>query len=255
MSFFVKMANLWSSKSVYLKEEKYIKLLFDLAKRWKENFAQFKREKNLLDYNDMEKYMRQLMQNKEVASEISQSYRYLFVDEFQDSSPIQVKIFDALSELMEHSYWVGDYKQAIYGFRGSDIALTKAVVDRIAKKENGCDTDTLDRSWRSLPDIVKLNNNIFEKTFASVLDWKHIHLDEVRKNEPDEDSLRYFVTGKEKGVARHILKLLKKGAKPNEIAVLARANDSLRVVADNLKDYKFRAAVRIILSSNPPFIL
>lgn len=98
-----KMANLWSSKSVYLKEEKYIKLLFDLAKRWKENFAQFKREKNLLDYNDMEKYMRQLMQNKEVASEISQSYRYLFVDEFQDSSPIQVKIFDALSELMEHS--------------------------------------------------------------------------------------------------------------------------------------------------------
>lgn len=237
-NFSGKMTNLWSSESVYLKEEKYIKLLFDLAKRWKENFAQFKREKNLLDYNDMEKYMRQLMQNKEVASEISQSYRYLFVDEFQDSSPIQVKIFDALSDLMEHSYWVGDYKQAIYGFRGSDIALTKAVVDRIANKENGCDTDTLDQSWRSLPDIVKLNNHIFEKTFASVLDRELIHLYEVRKNESDEDSLRYFVTGKEKGVARHILKLLKKGAKPNEIAVLARANDSLRVVADNLKDYK-----------------
>ena len=74
------------------------------------------------------------MQNDNIASEISQSYRYLFVDEFQDSSPIQVKIFESLSDLMEHSYWVGDYKQAIYGFRGSDIALTKAVVDRVARK-------------------------------------------------------------------------------------------------------------------------
>lgn len=95
---------------------------------------QFKREKNLLDFSDMEKYMRDLLQNEEVVSEISKSYRYLFVDEFQDSSPIQVKIFDTLSDMMEHSYWVGDYKQAIYGFRGTDVELIKAVVDRISKK-------------------------------------------------------------------------------------------------------------------------
>ena len=106
-----RMAGLWTSKMVYRKQETYIRLLFDLAKRWKENFAQFKRDKNLLDYNDMEKYMSMLMQNKDIAKEISQSYRYLFVDEFQDSSPIQVKIFDALSDLMEHSYWVGDYNK------------------------------------------------------------------------------------------------------------------------------------------------
>ena len=163
-----RMAGLWTSQMIYDKQESYIKLLFNLALRWKENFRKFKLEKNLLDYNDMEKYMRQLMQNEAIAAEISQSYRYLFVDEFQDSSPIQVKIFDALSDLMEHSYWVGDYKQAIYGFRGSDIALTKAVVDRVAKKENGCDTDTLDTSWRSLPDIVDVNNAVFGQTFLTV---------------------------------------------------------------------------------------
>ena len=144
------------------------------------------------------------MQNDNIASEISQSYRYLFVDEFQDSSPIQVKIFESLSDLMEHSYWVGDYKQAIYGFRGSDIALTKAVVDRVARKENGCDTDTLDKSWRSLPDIVEVNNAVFEKTFADVLDKENIHLDEVRENETHEDSLRYFVAEEGAGVAEHI---------------------------------------------------
>jgi len=236
--FGARMANLWTSDLVYEKQEEYIKLLFDLAKRWKENFAQFKREKNLLDYNDMEKYMRQLMQIDDIASEISQSYRYLFVDEFQDSSPIQVKIFDALSDLMEHSYWVGDYKQAIYGFRGSDIALTKAVVDRVAKKENGCDTDTLDKSWRSLPDIVEVNNHVFEKTFADVLDKKNIHLEKVRENKTKEDSLRYFVAGEGAGVAEHVLKLLNNGAKPSEIAVLARSNATLAQVAVDLKGWE-----------------
>lgn len=229
-----RLADIWSSEEVYEKQKSYIHLLFDLAKRWKDNFAQFKREKNLLDYNDMEKYMRQLMQEDTIASEVSMEYHYLFVDEFQDSSPIQVKIFDALSDLMEHSYWVGDYKQAIYGFRGSDIALTKAVVDRVEKKENGCDTDTLDKSWRSLPDIVDVNNAVFETTFADVLDKKNIHLDKVKENKDNETSLRYFLSSDGAGVAEHILKLLKKGAKSSEIAVLARANATLTGVADSL---------------------
>lgn len=233
-----RLSKIWLSQEICIKQEAYIKLLFNLAKRWKENFAQFKRDKNLLDYNDMEKYMMSLMQNHSIASEISKSYRYLFVDEFQDSSPIQVKIFDALSDLMEHSYWVGDYKQAIYGFRGSDIALTKAVVDRVSKCEIGCDTDTLDKSWRSLPDIVDVNNAVFEKTFADVLDKENIHLDRVRVNTTEEISLRYFVSDNEDGVAQHILKLLNNGAKPNEIAVLARANATLAKVAESLKGWQ-----------------
>lgn len=233
-AFQEKMDGLWTSWMIYEKQEEYIKLIFSLALRWKENFHQFKREKNLLDYNDMEKYMCQLMQDTSIAAEIGQSYRYLFVDEFQDSSPIQVKIFDALSDLMEHSYWVGDYKQAIYGFRGSDIALTKAVVDRVDQKENGCNTDTLDISWRSLPAIVDVNNGVFGKTFAQVLAQDNILLNPYRKNEEGEESLRYFVTKEGAGVAEHILKLLHQGGKPNEIAVLARANASLDDIAKEL---------------------
>ena len=76
-----------------------------------------------------------LLTDENLSAEIKMDYRYLFVDEYQDCSPIQVKIFDRLSELMEHSYWVGDYKQAIYGFRGSDTALTKAVADAITLKD------------------------------------------------------------------------------------------------------------------------
>lgn len=236
--FQTRMADIWVSQMVFEKQKSYIRLLFNLALRWKENFAQFKREKNLLDYNDMEKYMRKLMQDKTIAGEISQAYHYLFVDEFQDSSPIQVKIFDALSDLMEHSYWVGDYKQAIYGFRGSDIALIKAVVDRVDKGEDGCDIEKLGKSWRSLPDIVEVNNHVFEKTFADVLDQKNIHLSKERKNETGEDSLRYFVSSEGCGVAEHVLKLLNEGAKSNEIAVLARTNKTLAQVAEELKRWE-----------------
>ncbi len=208
-----RMAHIWSSDMVYAKQEEYIKLLFDLAKRWKDDFAEFKKEKNLLDYNDMEKYMRELMQNKDIAQEISKSYHYLFVDEFQDSSPIQVKIFDALSDLMVNSYWVGDYKQAIYGFRGSDIALTKAVVDRVSTKKDGCDTDTLKVSWRSLPDIVYVNDAVFETTFADVLDHDSIHLEPHRGNDNNEVSLRYFVANKDEEEVNEIYNQWKKGEK------------------------------------------
>lgn len=236
-AFSDKIAGIWTSKTVYEREVEYIKLLFILALRWKERFAQFKRERNLLDFNDMEKYMRKLMQDKAVKKELSLSYRYLFVDEFQDSSPIQVKIFNALSDLMEHSYWVGDYKQAIYGFRGSDTALTKAVVERIAKGQDGCETETLEISWRSLPEIVEVDNAVFGKTFAGILDDNAVKLKPHRTNSENVDSLRYFITKKddEVGLAGLVLKLLKSGAKPCEIAVLSRQNKHLDPVASSLK--------------------
>lgn len=227
------LAELWHSELVYKEQERYILLLFQLAERWKERFRTFKKERNLLDYNDMEKYLRDLLANKELAEEIRMGYRYLFVDEYQDCSPIQVKIFDRLSELMEHSYWVGDYKQAIYGFRGSDITLTKAVVDRIATGENGCDTETLDISYRSLPGIVEVCNETFKRTFKGVLDEGSIVLKTHRTNDEKIRSVRLWdmEDPESVGIADHIAYLLKQGVKPSDIAVLGRTNAPLDALA------------------------
>lgn len=227
------LAELWHSELVYKEQERYIRLLFQLAERWKERFRTFKKERNLLDYNDMEKYLRDLLANKELAGEIRMGYRYLFVDEYQDCSPIQVKIFDRLSELMEHSYWVGDYKQAIYGFRGSDITLTKAVVDRIATGENGCDTETLDTSYRSLPGIVEVCNETFKRTFKGVLDERSIVLKTHRTNDEKIRSVRLWdmEDPESVGIADHIAYLLKQGVKPSDIAVLGRTNAPLDALA------------------------
>lgn len=234
-----RLAELWHWPLVYQKQEAYIRLLFDLAARWKDRYTNYKKEKNLLDYNDMEKYMRDLLTDEKLSEEISMDYRYLFVDEYQDCSPIQVKIFDRLSELMEHSYWVGDYKQAIYGFRGSDITLTKAVVDRIATGQNGCEmAKPLDTSYRSLPDIVKVCNETFKRTFADVLDEKSITLKEHRENKEGITSLRYWdlSTQEDVGLPHHIAHLIQQGVKPSDIAVLGRANAPLNEMAGVLTD-------------------
>ncbi len=236
------LADFWHFPLIYQKQETYIRLLFTLAARWKDRYTNYKKEKNLLDYNDMEKYLRDLLTNEKLSEEISKDYRYLFVDEYQDCSPIQVKIFDRLSELMERSFWVGDYKQAIYGFRGSDITLTKAVVDHIAMEQNGCKmAKPLDTSYRSLPDIVKVCNKTFKQTFNGVLEESSIVLKEHRENKEGITSLRYWNMTDENApdIPAHIAQLVQQGVKPNEIAVLGRMNAPLNQIANTLnREYR-----------------
>ena len=233
------LETLWHWPLVYEKQEAYIRLLFELARRWNQRYRDYKKEKNLLDYNDMEKYMRDLLTNETLAKEISMDYRYLFVDEYQDCSPIQVKIFDRLSELMERSYWVGDYKQAIYGFRGSDITLTKTVVDRIALEKDGCKmAEPLGTSYRSLPDIVKVCNETFKRTFKGILNENEITLKTYRENTEGIQSLQYWDLAdvENVGLASHIASLVQQGVTPSDIAVLGRANAPLNELAKALAE-------------------
>lgn len=165
-----KAADLWRSQEVYDLQEKYIHTIFRLAKEWNEQYTQYKLNKRIVDFCDIEHYMHKLLQDKEVAAEIGSTYTHLFVDEFQDCSPIQVKIFMAQADVVKKSYWVGDTKQAIYGFRASDIQLTKAVADLIAKNQGdaGCHSETLKESWRSVPELVNACNKAFVEIFRPV---------------------------------------------------------------------------------------
>lgn len=165
-----KAKDIWCSQEVYDLQEKYIQTIFRLAKEWNKQYTEYKLNKRIVDFSDIEHYMHKLLQDKEVAKEVGRTYTHLFVDEFQDCSPIQVKIFMALADVVQKSYWVGDTKQAIYGFRGSDTLLTKAVADAIAAKkgEDGCKSRTLEESWRSVPAVVEANNKAFVEIFRSV---------------------------------------------------------------------------------------
>ncbi|MBF0331304.1 MAG: UvrD-helicase domain-containing protein [Candidatus Omnitrophica bacterium] len=92
-------------------------------------------------------------------------YEHYLLDEFQDTSLLQ---WENLRVLPEEAiaqggslFYVGDKKQAIYGFRGGDTRLFDAVAARYAAPDYHCRKDTLDKSYRSRQAIVDFNNRVF----------------------------------------------------------------------------------------------
>lgn len=244
--------------------------LFDLLAVWKVEFDKFKKEHQLLDYNDMELYFRDLLTKEkyqEAQKEISSRYKLIMVDEYQDCNSIQVKIFDTLSDLIaDHSpldyssIWVGDPKQAIYGFRGSDTELTKSVGDAIRKNEtegvSGFKTEPLDKSYRSRPDLVAFANDIFVPIFTGGcfgMDKREVELGYGRTDPSEmkeqDVSLLWNLTNKEDELAARIKQMVeswkyKIGEKQDkivrelqykDIAILTRNNFSIDGIANSMR--------------------
>jgi ATP-dependent exoDNAse (exonuclease V) beta subunit len=248
-----KAVDLWRSQEVYDLQEEYIKTIFRLAKQWNEQYTQYKLNKRIVDFSDIEHYMHKLLQDKEVAAEIGRTYTHLFVDEFQDCSPIQVKIFMTLADVVKKSYWVGDTKQAIYGFRGSDTQLTKAVADAISqgKGNQDCQSETLKESWRSVPSIVKACNKAFTSIFHPIFEERTeelVPLKSAMEEHPEQfkvelkdrakNPLRYLDITERRSprspklsvddVAQYIKNVIEnEDVKPSDIAVLGRAGFDL----------------------------
>ena len=232
--------------------------LFNIARNWKEGFHAFKKARHIIDYNDMERLFLDLLKKPKVAAEIQGSYKLMMVDEFQDSSPIQLEIFELLSDMMEQSYWVGDPKQSIYGFRGADVELVKETTQLFSETDNPSHLikDRLDKSWRSRHDLVELVNNCFIKAFKDVIIEDDVRLYPQRK---DSDQFAsplahwncYAANRSNKifteKVAARVKKLLASGInvqdkethefheiRPGNIAILCRKNEECKDFAKAL---------------------
>ncbi len=237
------LGNIWDSPEVFDLQCRYITCLFGLAERWREEYRRFKKEHNLVDYNDMELYLIELLKHEEAVRDIQASFSCLMVDEFQDSSPVQVRAFEMLSQVMEYNVWVGDAKQAIYGFRGTDIDLTNAVMKIIeATPENGNQMETLPLSYRSLPSIVELTNRIFVPVFSNSMPEDRIRLMPDRKQLEEGQPLTLWAvqaTNKDKflaTIAKEVAEMVGRGIPPQDIAILARQNDRIDRLAPMLAD-------------------
>ena len=168
-----------------------IERLFNIASQWYDGFNDFKKRRHIIDYNDMERLFLALLEKPQVKAEIEGTYKLMMVDEFQDSSPIQLEIFKKLSDLMIQSYWVGDPKQSIYGFRGADVELVSEVTKEILAPRDpslGLNHDRLGHSWRTREPLVRLTNDCFTRAFEGLIDKKDVVLDAARQ---ESDLLSY----------------------------------------------------------------
>lgn len=238
-------------RSVQIKDlvENYIDTIFRLAIQWKKEYEEFKRKRCLLDFGDLLQKFDELLAKEEVVADIKSRYKVAFVDEFQDCSPLQVKSFMRLSELMKQSVWVGDIKQAIYGFRGTNTDLIKSIIDRVELENDGNKLEELKHCWRSNGTIVNLVNNIFcDKVFCGQLKDKLIRLgipDRTEKDPPapEERELKHmhFICGRKEDVpealAEKVEELVSQSTfKPNEIAILYRYNSDVAKCVKALKE-------------------
>lgn len=168
---------------------KCIERIFTIASRLITKVDDYKKNEGVLVFSDLEVLFLRLLSEDAVVDDIKQSVKYVFVDEFQDVSPIQLKIFQKLSEIVSENYWVGDPKQSIYGFRGSDSALVNSVIDSLKDS-----TKPLEYSYRSLPQLVEASNEMFVKAFGMLtgserLEEKQVSLKTCKEKREQQEAL------------------------------------------------------------------
>jgi len=148
--------------------KEYIQTVFEFARRAIVKFTELKKARGWLDFSDLEQLAFHLLRDHAgIIAKLKEDLDLLVVDEFQDTSPIQLALFMQLAGCAKHTVWVGDVKQAIYGFRNSDPVLIDAVVKSVDKA--GGLAEPLGTSYRSLPDLVQLTNSLFVPAFAESL--------------------------------------------------------------------------------------
>lgn len=135
-------------------------LIFDIDREFKLR----KIDKSIADFNDVEHYALQILKNEDVGERYKNKYKYLFIDEYQDSNRLQEELLNSIKR-NNNLFMVGDVKQSIYRFRLADPTIFNEKCDSYPSS----DDNSLDRridltqNFRSRKEILNGINFIFNK--------------------------------------------------------------------------------------------
>ncbi|HQD25551.1 MAG TPA: UvrD-helicase domain-containing protein [Methanoculleus thermophilus] len=130
-----------------------------------------KRRQNALDYDDLVNRTHRLFSDREdiLSAHFRNRFRYILIDEFQDTDPVQIAIIRAIlgdpDENPANLFIVGDPKQSIYLFREADVTQFRNARDLIEHALGG-ETIALDVNFRSTPEVLGFTNAIFGSLMA-----------------------------------------------------------------------------------------
>ena len=183
----------------------------------RDRYAERKKEQSVMDYDDLLVNLRQLLvEFPKVRKKLGSLYRYLMVDEYQDTNRLQAQIAALLAAEHGNLMVVGDDAQSIYSFRGANF---RNIMD-FPKIFPETRTILLEQNYRSTQPILNLSNAILEnakekfskKLFTAVEGEDPPEL--VRVTD-DHDQARF--------VCERVLELREEGVPLSEMAVLTRA--------------------------------
>src|SRR5881398_2707814 len=183
---------------------------------------------NAVDFDDMLYLTVDVLERfPEAREKWQKAFRYILVDEYQDTNHAQYRLLQLLAEKHRNVFAVGDPDQAIYGFRGADIRN----VLEFEHDFPGARTIALEQNYRSTNSILEAANGVIshnrerkpKNLWSELGDGEPVRAVEV---EDEHAEARY--------VAAEIARLVEEGYNGNEIAVFYRMNAQSRVLEDVL---------------------
>lgn len=153
------------SKRLKVTKERIVSL-YGYTKEFKAIYDSLKKEKVSLDFSDLEEFTLELLKNQDVASEVCDKYKFIFVDEYQDTNLVQEEILRRISR-PNNLFMVGDVKQSIYKFRASEPEI---FVNKYKAYSSGKDklseVINLNDNFRSHQDVLDFSNIVFNKNMT-----------------------------------------------------------------------------------------
>lgn len=142
------------------------RILAELVTQFDDLYREKKEKKRLLDFNDIEHYALEALSHPEAAKEYRNRFRYLFIDEYQDSNLVQETLINQIKR-EDNLFMVGDVKQSIYKFRLAEpeIFIRKYEAFRQGNRPRDCKLD-LNLNFRSKGQVVSGVNAVFSKVMT-----------------------------------------------------------------------------------------
>lgn len=195
-----------------------------VARVWQDYEAALRKE-NALDFDDLILVAAKLLQKEEIRKLYSEKWKYIHIDEYQDTNKVQYRIAEAIARDHQNICAVGDGDQNIYSWRGANI---KNILN-FEKDYKGAKLVILEQNYRSTQTILAVANKIIEKNKhrkEKVLITKNGVGEKVGIFEAlTENHEAQFVAQKAK-------ELEQSGASLSDMAVLYRANFQSRVLEE-----------------------
>jgi len=192
-------------------------VLEDLLRLY-ERYVEYKSKKALLDYDDLLIRLRDLLQgHEEVRRRLSDTYRFIMVDEYQDTNCLQARIIRLLAAAHDNVMVVGDDAQSIYSFRGANF---RNIMD-FPKEFPGARILSLEENYRSTQPILSLTNEIIRRAkekYEKSLFTHKAHGDTPLLVQAESEQMQ------SRFVCQKVLELREEGVPLWDIAVLFRSS-------------------------------
>ena len=151
----------------------YLKEIQRILQAFHDQYSTMKLDKNLMDFNDMEHFALKILADEQVQKECRERFKYIFVDEYQDSNYIQEAIIAKIKR-ENNLFVVGDLKQSIYSFRLAEPDIFRARYKAYQNEDVSVKID-LNQNFRCKKNIIDGVNYVFEESMDDYDDAAKLH--------------------------------------------------------------------------------